>query len=271
MSGGGSHVRMPALDPVSPPGLLEVGDGARRKSAPGTVRCPGARDRGVASADLGLCDARSLRPTPPMPRRVPIGTGRRCSRRPRRSPASARSATRPTRPPKPPRRSFTSDARTPPAAPPRAAVPCSSTAKADRCRDRQARQRGDRPHRPRAPARRVRQAGPVERRDRRAARALGPHRRVAPLPGDAEARRQRPPRAVGDDATTRADPTRTPGPPTGRATALAADLLPGEGRFTRPGCGPRADGAHAGVARCNGGAMRLAPAPGRPFRLRGSP
>jgi len=85
----------------------------------GPCGCPGVGDRGVASADLGLRDARPWRPTPPMPRRVPIGMGRRCSTRPRRSPASARSATRPTRPPEPPRRSFTSDARTPPAAPPR--------------------------------------------------------------------------------------------------------------------------------------------------------
>lgn len=75
--------------------------------------------------------------------------------------------------------------------------------------------RGDRPHR------RERQLVELARQGLSNAEigerlVLSSHRRVAPLPGDAEVRRRRPSRAVADDATTRADPTRTPWPPPGR-------------------------------------------------------
>ncbi len=51
-------------------------------------------------------------------------------------------------------------------------------------------------HGPRGPARGARAAGADKPTDRRTARAVGAHRRVAPVPGDAQARGQRPPPAV---------------------------------------------------------------------------
>ena len=59
--------------------------------------------------------------------------------------------------------------------------------------------RRDHAHVARAPARRARAPGPEQRRDRRPAGAQRPHRGVAPLPGHAEARGERPPRALSSE------------------------------------------------------------------------
>ena len=117
----------------------------------------------------GLCGrVRSDRRAPP---RLRVRRGRRRDLRPGRPPGLRATGGRPR---------------------PRAARALSGRI---RTRGARARPRRLEPHREGEAAGRAGGAGIVQPRDRRSTRAVGPHRRVTPVPGDAEARRQRSPRS----------------------------------------------------------------------------
>ena len=106
-------------------------------------------------------------------------------------------------PPTRPRCSPTPAGRTRRAARRHAAASCTRSARTACPADPRRRRRGRRAHPARGAARRLAARGPLERRDRRPAGALGAHRRVAPLPRDAEARRQRSARPLTGGAFSR--------------------------------------------------------------------